>query len=391
MKSVLARLTAVASIAAVAAMLVGQDSQPASRTSDEEAAFASAPAVVKWADNYEAAKAEAKTRNVPLVVIYLSDYVPASEGLAKRVLGDLGIKTLLADFAAVKIDANSDAGRPLFEATKQANPPLTQIFAPAGELLDSFPGGVSPEFFENHLKATRNYCQAADQKPQTPQSKWEAAQARIVLSTRAKAIPLLDELAKAPPEGVAAEQVKLAKAQALLPGDKPAARKLAEEVLKSAGDKFETGGEAMLLLASLAEGDKDYKAALDHTYKYIKTFPKGPKVGLAYYRKAILEMQLNDRPAAVATLKFFVENYREDPGVGAARELLQALSATPISPPTSSSAPASKPTSAPTSASVNTPMPRPVTTRTTPRVITSTQPAGGPGPAPAPGPEPITP
>lgn len=331
----------------VATPLLAQQTAPATTPAEEEIeagpASASAPAQIKWAESYEAAKADALQRQVPLVVVFLAEKVPASMGLENRVLADTQVKELLADMAAVKLDV-AQAGKALFEATGQKQPPLTQVFHAQGpanpELLDAIPGAVPVELYRRHLQAAKTFVTAAQQKNPSPQVRWEMARARLVLSTREKTLPVLDELAKNPPPGVKAEQIKLAKAQAIAAKDPAAAKKLAQEVLQSAANQEELGGQAMLFLARQAAGEKDSKAALEFTNKYIAAFPAGSDVAQAYYDKAILLFGGGDRPAAIAALSEYLQNHGDDPAGQKVRELLSDLTGgKPAPPPRATSRP----------------------------------------------------
>jgi hypothetical protein len=154
-----------------------------------------------------------------------------------------------------------------------------------------------------------------------------------VLSTREKTLPVLDELAKNPPPGVPPERIKLAKAQAIAAKDPAAAKKLAQEVLQSAADKEELGGQAMLFLARQAAVEKDNKTALELANKYIAAFPAGGDLAQAYYDKAILLFGGGDRPAAVAALNEYMQNHRDDPASGKVRDLLADLTGGKRLPP----------------------------------------------------------
>jgi hypothetical protein len=322
-----------------AGLLPAQQSKPASSPADdeEEPASASAPAQVKWADSYEAAKAQALQRQAPLVVIFLAENVPASMGLESRVISDAQVRDLLVEMAAVKLDAASEAGKALFEATGQKQPPLTQIFHAQGpgnlELLDAIPGAAPVDLYRRHLQAAKTYVALARQEKPSPQVRWEMALSRLVLSTREKTLPVLDELAKNPPPGVPPERIKLAKAQAIAAKDPAAAKKLAQEVLQSAADKEELGGQAMLFLARQAAVEKDNKTALELANKYIAAFPAGGDLAQAYYDKAILLFGGGDRPAAVAALNEYMQNHRDDPASGKVRDLLADLTGGKRLPP----------------------------------------------------------
>ena len=115
-------------------------------------ATATAPAerLVEWHRQYAAAAREARSRKVPLLVVYFDAEAPAWEALQQRTLQDIQTRRFLARFAAVRLDATAGEGKKRFQATGAKETPLTQVLSPEGDLLDSIPGAIIPaEEFRN--------------------------------------------------------------------------------------------------------------------------------------------------------------------------------------------------------------------------------------------------
>jgi len=313
-------------------------SQPASGPATSTApatgpATATAPAerLVEWHRQYDGAVREARSRKVPLLVVYFDPDAPAWEALQQRTLQDIQTRRFLARFAAVRLDATAGEGKKRFQATGAKETPLTQVLSPEGDLLDSIPGAIIPaEEFRERLACSLAYWKAVSAKPFDVAAQWQAVQARLKLSTRGQAAAAIDRLMKLPagrlPQGVGPAHLHLAKGKALL----SAAAKKAETHLRKARELApkdpSAAGEALIAMIELALQASEYQKAHQYCAEYIKDFPSGPDIGSAYYYKALVEMTgLDDRAEAVNTLKQYLGKYGDDAGAVRARKLLQSL------------------------------------------------------------------
>ena len=301
---------------------------PASTPSTAPAASAPAP---RWHSKYGPAAEEARRRGVLLVVILVDPEAPACQALEEQVLSAPATRRFLSDFATAKLDVRLPAVRKRFPAVTPETTPLTQVFSPAGELLDSIPGCVLPaSSFCQRLARSQAYYRAATTRPAGPAAVWAAIQARLRLSTRQRAVGQIDKLLKLPradlPRGVTPARLHLAKGEALLRADPPRARKHLERAGKLAGDDTSVAAEALFRLGELAAYLKQYRTAHKHYADYIKRFPRGRDVGRAYFRRAMLEWTaLDDQAAARDTLRALVRLHPDDPAAVKARAWLKLL------------------------------------------------------------------
>ncbi len=308
---------------------------------------ASAPsvAVVEWQTDLAAAQADAKKRGVLAIVIYTDADTPACEAYNDQTLARSGVRRFLADWAAVKIDVATDEGKKLLAAAKAEEPPLTQVFLPGGELLDSFVGYSPERTLLERLGHAVDYMAAVSAKEQTPELEWKAIQARLGTSTAAKVAPKLEALAKGDrlPTGVSRAKVLLALGQldAAIAPDKADA--VFQDAIKNAGDDKHVAAVALIGRARLAGAKKQYPQARSLCEEAAKTCTASPEVGQAYMLKATIEyMGVGDPTAAKATVDEFIRKYPDDPIIKSARDLQEVLKAPVIRPVTTASAPAAE-------------------------------------------------
>jgi TolA-binding protein len=319
------------------------EENPLLATTQAETTSAPAERLVEWLTDVDQAVDAAKARSAPLVVIYLDEKAPADEQYIRQSLNEMQTRKFLADFAAARIDVTTEAGKAAFAKTGAAEPPLTQVFSAEGELLDSFPGAAIPATeFRARLGRSVAYlaaAKAASAAGAGPKEKQAMAEARLELSTRDKAVPIIDELIRpdVQPSGpdlvLAVARLHVLRGRALTFKDPAAAKAEFEQAAKLAPNDDASAGEALLALANLANVKKDYKAAHDLDAQYIQRFPKGPKIAQAYVAKALQEWTgLDERPTARATLEKFIKDYPDDPGVVTAKKWLEYM-AGPTSKP----------------------------------------------------------
>jgi len=302
-------------------------------TSAPTTATASARAVrlVQWHVEHKPAAADARKRNTLLVIVYSDRDAPAWDDFDARTLRDVPTRRFLADFAALHLDATTGEGKKRFAKTGAAEAPLTQVFAPTGELLDSLPGCIIPASkFRECLSHSVAYWKASRAKPFDAAARWRAARARLALSTRAEAVGGIDRLLKLPakkrPKGATDGRLRLARGQALLLAKPAKARRSLEKALSLAPKDPAVGGEALLALGRLEAVGRKYRKAHAHLERYVKQFPKGPGIGEACYRKAVLEATaLDDRAQAQKTLTAFIAAHPDDLQVVQAKRLLDSL------------------------------------------------------------------
>ena len=319
---------------------------------------ATVPAIqqVHWHSQHKSAAQRARKDNTLLLVVYMEDASPACQAFEHLALKRASVKRFLASFSAAKLDITTAEGRKRFAKTGAEETPLTRVFTPKGELLDSIPGCIIPaSVFMGRLEYSLNYWSAADAKAPDAASRWKAVQARLKLSTRAEAVGDIDKLLKMSvrklPAGATPGRLQLAKGKALMFTKPARADKALQKALElGSGDPL-AEGEALLELARLREEKEHYKQAHNYCRRYIESFPAGPAVGRAYYTKAVLEFQaLDDEAGARKTLDKFIREYPNDPKVVSARQLLKVIDPPrPVS--TTTTAPTSAPASAPASRS----------------------------------------
>jgi len=306
---------------------------PATAASAPATATASAPSIrlVQWHVEHKTAAAAARKRNTLLVIVYSDRDAPAWDDFDARTLRDVPTRRFLADFAALHLDATAGEGKKRFAATGAAEAPLTQVFSPAGELLDSLPGCIIPASkFRECLSHSVAYWKASLAKPFDAAARWRAAQARLALSSRAEAVGDIDGLLKLPakkrPKGATEARLHLARGRALLLAKPAKARPSLEKALTLAPKDPAVGGEALLALGRLEAVGREYRKAHGHLQQYVKQFPKGPGIGEACYRKAVLEATaLDDRAQAQKTLEAFIAAHPDDLQVVRAKRLLESL------------------------------------------------------------------
>jgi tetratricopeptide (TPR) repeat protein len=296
-------------------------------------ATASAPAerLVEWHLQHKGAADEARKRNCLLVVVFFDPDAPACQDYQARTLSDLQTRRLLGGFAAARLKVTAGDGKKRFAATGPKATPLTQVFTPAGELLDSFPGCIIPPGrLHERLGKSQAYWKAAAARPATVERRWEAAEARLSLSTRHKSAGEIQALLKLPakalPEGLTQGRLKLALGRAWELSRPEQARTHLLAARKLAPKDAAVAGDALLVLSAIAKRDRKYKQAHQFCAEYIKAFPKGEGIGQAYHTKAVLEYSaLDDRAAARETLSGFLEDYPDHPMAVRIRELLEAI------------------------------------------------------------------
>lgn len=175
---------AVATLAALAQ--TPPQSQPATSSAPTTTA-ASAPAkrLVRWHEMYAPAAAEAKQRGVPLLIVYFDPITPACEAFEQMTLSDEATREFLAEVAAFRLNVTEPAKQQRFAKTGANQTPLTQVFTPAGELLDELPGCIIPaSVFCLRLGRSLEYWQVVNLRPFDPATRWRAVQARLATSTR---------------------------------------------------------------------------------------------------------------------------------------------------------------------------------------------------------------
>jgi len=269
---------------------------------------ASAPADrwVRWRPEYGAAAAEAAKRKIPLVVVYFDPDAPAWELFDEHTLQDGRTRRLLGKFAAAKLDVTTAEAKTRFLASGQA------------------------EKFLERLRQSLAYWRAATAKPFDSAKRWRAIQLRLKLSTRAEAVPDIEKLMKLPqrqlPADVTGAHLLLAKGRALFLAAPEQADRLLREARKLAPRKGILSGQVLMSLIELATSSHQYGKAHRYCAEYIRDFPAGTDIGRAYYCKAVVEATgLDDRSAALATLKKFMGAYPGNPEVVSARKLLESL------------------------------------------------------------------
>jgi hypothetical protein len=287
---------------------------------------------VQWHAEYEDALAEAKAEGRPLLVIYYDPFAPGWEDLREKVLPRRATRRALADFAAVPVDVTGKTGKKLFQAAGEKVAPVTQVRTPGGELLDTIPGcPLPPERYRNRLDHSLELWRASTTRPASPKWRWKAVQARLELSTRAKAVDEIAALLKLPaedlPEGVTPARLHHAKALALELSDPEKAR----EALAAAGEADGAkaiAGDVLLLRARMLMREGEDKAAHALYGRYIRQHPDGGGLGEAVYYKAVLDTTaMDDKAAAVKGLKEFIADHPDDPWVVRVKSLLEALEA----------------------------------------------------------------
>ena len=286
------------------------------------------PPPVKWFDKFEAAAADAKQRDVPVVVVYLDPDAPAGIMLDEEVLTDRLLRAFLADVAAVKLNATVGAGKMLFEKTGAKEAPLTQVLAPDGELLDSIPGAIVPaEAYRDRLARATDYWRASRVKPFDEAARFKAVQARLKLSTRTEAAKDIETLLKLPPgklpEGVTPARLHVAAGLAAEKSEQAGAS--FEKAIELGPKDAHAAGRAMLELGRIAAADKKYKDARARFQQYTKEFPDGPDRDRAWYDLAMADYAIDGPAQAIKTLEEFIKKYPDDPGVVVARKLLDGM------------------------------------------------------------------
>ncbi len=296
--------------------------------------------MVHWYGQHKSAAQRARKDNTLLLVVYMESSSPACQAFERLSLKRASVKRFLASFSAVKLDITTADGRKRFAGTGATETPLTRVFTPKGELLDSIPGCIIPaSALLRRLEYSLDYWAASGAKPFTSSAQWKAIQSRLKLSTRVKTVRAIDKLLKVPvrklPAGATPGRLILARGKALIFKKPAQAEKDLKKALKLGSGDPEAEGEALLELAYLSEKGEHYKAAHDYCRRYIKSFPAGPSVGRAYYTKAVLEFQaLDDEAGARATLEQFIRDYPNDPKAVSAKHLLKIMDpAAPVPTP----------------------------------------------------------
>jgi len=283
---------------------------------------------VTWHGTHDEAAADARKRPAPLAVIYVDPDAPASAAMVEMTLADPGIRELLAGFAAVKLNAAAGEGKSRLAKAGAGEAPVTQLFSPTGELLDSLPGFATATTLGAHLEAVLAWQKAASTTPLTPAARWQAVQARLKLSTRPRAVKEIDALLELPADKLPSEadrgRLRLARGEALAWADPPRARKDFAEALCLGAKDPAVGGRALLELADLSFRRGLPKRAVASCARYIERFPGGPEVGRAWYTKAKIELLgLNDPVSAAGTLEKFLDRRGDDPWAVKAEALLE--------------------------------------------------------------------
>lgn len=310
------------------------ESRPATTSAPARStAAATAPAerLVEWHGRYKAAAGEARKRNVLLLAVYYDPDAPAWEAFEEQTLRDIETRRLLARFAAARISVTGDEGRKALQAMRAKQTPLTQVFTPGGELLDSIPGAIIPAGeFRKKLKHSLACWKALATKPFAAAAQWKAIQARLRLSTREKTAAAIDKLLKLPekqlPTGVTPAHLYLAKGRALFRGAPGRAEAHLRKARKLAAKNATLAQYVVVSMIQLAARARQYKKTHAYCVEYIRDFPKGSAIGQAYYYKAMVEMTgLDDRDAARKTLESFISKYPDEKGAVRARRLLNWL------------------------------------------------------------------
>ncbi|OPX24537.1 MAG: hypothetical protein B1H04_01865 [Planctomycetales bacterium 4484_123] len=289
------------------------------------------PRTVRWHSSQQPAAAEARKTGRLLVVVFHDPTHPASQAFEEMTLSDPATREFLADFIAVRLDATKGEGKRRLEKLKLGEAPLTCVYSPQGQLLDSIPGCIIPAGrFCQRLARSAAYWRAATSRPFDPAARWRAVQARLKLSTRAQAAAEIDKLLKLPteklPKDVTPAKLHLAKGMALLrSAPKQAEAHLNKARSLAAGDA-DTSAQALLTLAELYDRTGRTKAAHELYGLYIARFPRAGEVGRAYCAKAVLEwVGLNDQNRARKTLREFLSRYPDDTHAIRARGMLEMI------------------------------------------------------------------
>ncbi|MHC4716145.1 MAG: tetratricopeptide repeat protein [Planctomycetota bacterium] len=309
----------------IAAASASAGAQPATRPTTATAP--APPRTVTWHFDYRRAVNEARRRRVLLLVVYQDRDAPASETLAEVTLADRATRELLADFAAVRIDAATDPGKARLAVLGAGEAPLTRVLTAAGELLDSLPGFVGPAELRERLGKALAWQKAVTSRPFDAAARWRAVQARLALSTRHQAAKDIDALLKTPPgkgpKGVTRAGLRLARGRALSLADPARAEKDLREALRLAGEDARVRGSALLELSDLSFRTGRAEQARELCARYIKQLPGGPEIGRAWYTKAKIEMLALGKPdEAARTLRQFLRQRPDDPCGVQARDLL---------------------------------------------------------------------
>lgn len=325
-------------------------------TTEPTTAPATAPApprTVAWHRTYAEAADDARRRGTPLVAVYLDTDAPASEALAELTLADAGIAELLADFAAVKLDAAAGEGKALLAKARAGEAPVTQVLSPGGELLDSLPGFVTAKTLRGRLEDALAWQRAVSATPFDPAARWRAVQARLGLSTRAEAVKDIDALLKRPagqlPQGADHPRLRLARGEALSAADPARAQEDLQEALRLRAADEAVGGRALLELADLWFRTARPKQAVEACARYVEQFPDGPEAGRAWYTKAKVELLgVADPAKAAGTIEQFLRKRPDDLWAVRAQALLeqareQLPASRPATRPAKEAAPETKP------------------------------------------------
>ncbi len=322
--------SAVIAIAGILAAATHPTTRPATATSAPTTTSAPAPKNVRWMQSYDAAVAEARKSSKLLLAVYFDVDSPAWEMYERATLSDRTTRQFLADFTAVKLDVARGDGKKRFAATGAKETPLTQVLTPKGELLDSIPGCVLPaKALREQLALSQDYWRAVNARPFTTDARWQAAASRSLLSTGHKAVKDIDALGKLAPDklpaGVSKAGLLVMKGNAL--AAKPdQAQKHYAEAYRLAPDDEQVGGAALVARARAMLELKQYPEAHKLCVLYIDKFPNSADIWPAYLLKVITEYQgLDNRAAAVGTLKTFIEKYPDNPDVVEAKQYLKAI------------------------------------------------------------------
>ena len=307
---------------------------PSSGPSTAPGPIATRPARARspcWHHTYRPAVQEARRTGKLLVVIFHDPTHPASQTFDEMTLSDPATRKFLARFVTVKLDATRAEGKRRLAETAQHEAPVTCVYSPQGELLDTIPGCIIPaERFRRRVACSAAYWRAATSRPLDPAAKWRAIQARLKLSTRAKAAEDIDELLRLPPKklpkGLTPAKLHLAKGMALMRSAPKQAEASLNKARASAGDDITTSARAVLVLAELYDRTGRLDKAHEFYGLYIERFPKASDIGRAYCAKALLEwVGLNDPSRARKTLREFLDRYPDDAHAIRAKEMLDML------------------------------------------------------------------
>ncbi len=327
----LAIALAVTCIAAPAAEPAKPTTQPASPTTQPAKPTTQSAFVPVWLRDIDQARAAAKKTAAPLLLLWHDPTSPAARALKFRTLKSSAIVPLLKGIVLISVDATTPGGKEQLKKAGLAIAPVTQLFAPDGELLSSVGGAPSQIRISRMIEATRDYVAATNAtRPESPGGRLAKVKARLHLSTRAKALADIQWLLKLPsaklPKTTSPAKLQLALGTAITGGDNSIAAKAFGKARELAGTDKDTAAAALLGIARIKAATADNAEAAKLLAEYIATYPDSADVGKAVIQKASIEFAaLDDAASAQATLEAFIKSDPDNAACLEARQLLILL------------------------------------------------------------------